>query len=208
MNKNGQNWEVDSIKKIVEAEKKDALHLFRGMDFERRLQERINSGLEKTIALPFWLKKPIPILGLILVLVCVGVSVRIFLFPPALGETTLGGFEDFFSKSPALQRILADKESIKEGEAILGKKEFVDFEWTLKHVLFSLHKKNIPDENIPFLVYQVLRDIDPKKAEQLQIYEERPGQKESYLKKELECLKDQDCRLKLFSQILDKLKEV
>lgn len=81
-----------------------------------------------------------------------------------------------------------------------------DLEWTLKHVLFSLHRNNIPDEKIPFLVYQVLRDVDPKKAERLGIHEES-NQMDLYLKKELECLRDQDCRKKLFSQILIKLKE-
>lgn len=207
MKKNERKWDGDPIKKIVEAEKEDALQIFRGMDFRGRLQERIKSGPKKTTSLPLWLKKSIPVLGLILVLVCVGLIARILLFPPSPLDRTLGGFEEFFTKSPVLRRILADEEASARKEAIWEKEEFVDFEWILKHVLFSLHRKNIPDEKIPFLMYQILRDVDPKKAERLQIYEVS-SQKDFYLKKELECLKNQDCRIKLFSQILIKLKEV
>lgn len=199
--------DINPVKKLIEKEKESALEFFKTTDFNSSLQDKISAGKRRDLYLPFWLRKPIPVLGLILVLICVGIIVCILTFSPSPVERSVEGFKEFFARSPALQRTLKEEESQLKKEETGEEKEFTGFSWVIKHVFLALHRKDIPDEMIPFLIYRVLQDAVPEKGDRFRLFKERI-QDDAYLKEDLECLRDVNCRKQLFSQILMKLKEV
>lgn len=190
------------VKKLIDKEKKQSLELFRRSNFHSRLQKKISPESQKKRYFPFWQNYPVPALVILSLVICVGVITLVRVFSPSPNEKSVKIFEAVLSQAAALQRIFNEEKVVSESDS-----EFFNFEWALKRVLFSLHRRNIPDEDVPFLVYKVLCSVDPAR-EDTWIFQKKIDPGLFHLEKELECLRDQDCRHQFYSQIIERLKEV
>lgn len=202
MSEIGKQDDYARVKKLIDKEKKHSLELFRRSNFHSRLQKKISPESQKKRFFPFRRDNPVPALVIVLLVICVGVIALVRVFSPSPNEKSVKIFEEVLSQAAAHQRIFNEEEVVSELDS-----EFFNFEWALKRVLFSLHRRNIPDEDVPFLVYEVLCGVDPAR-EDTWIFHQKKDPGSFHLEKELECLRDQDCRHQFYSQIIERLKEV
>lgn len=110
MKKHKNKYEFIEIQGIIRKEEQDALQAFHKSDFDSRLGARIRADAEKKTSFLLWIRKPIPILGVTLLIIIAGVIllVNIFFSPPERSETS--AIEQFFHNAPGIQRLMKSEE--------------------------------------------------------------------------------------------------
>lgn len=199
---------LTAIKKVIQEEKQSAIEDFRKKDFLSLLDEKIKVRAKPKPkpkhTFPWWSRKPLPIIVSLFLIFIIGIFLR-NIFVPSAYEKNLKAFEDLLVRATHAQRIFQAKES-QFPIVSPGNEAFFRFEWAMKRVLFGLHRKNIPDEEIPFLFYEVLSMVTGNRGDRLVIYEEKESVLSGLEQGINKLRKEQNCR-QLFSQVLKKLQE-
>lgn len=149
------NKEIFEFTDLIQKEKEEALQRFRKQDFGSRLKQRIK---EEDVITPspsvFWLRKPVIALGLILLLVAMG-WIAIQLFTPTPNERDARAVEKALTQVFETHELMI-AQSVPQTELQPGPDNLLEFEWSLKRVVYSAQRENIPDSDIPQIFRQVL----------------------------------------------------
>lgn len=195
---------LTGIKELIKKERQEGLEVFRKTDFSAKLEARIRSGEKSKYFWPYWLKKPVPVLGILLVMIVIAVIVKSFFIPSAT-RLEVVVIEKFLSQSPNMQRVFPIRQR-QDMTISPGTKEFHRFEWSIQQILFSVKREGIKDEDVPSLVYRVLDKIgDPGKKEWMIHLDDESVR---YFLDEFKNMKKTGRTSELFSLILKKLEEV
>jgi len=193
------------IEKLIEEEKKVGLEVFRKTDFAAKLQMRINASSKPKHLLPYWLRKPVPIAALLLMIIVSGLVLRKLIVPYS-DEKSVTVIEKFLIQAPNMQKILQVQES-QELAFPPGIEEFFLFEWSIQRVILSAQREVIPDEDIPFLIYKVMYEANDYRRRGLASYSREENELKD-LQNEVKNLREQNDFRKYFFQVLKKIGEV
>lgn len=193
------------IEKLIEEEKKVGLEVFRKTDFAAKLEMRINASSKPKHILPYWLRKPVPIAVLLLMIIVSGLVLRKLIVPYS-DEKSVAVIEKFLIQALNMQKILQAQES-QELAFPPGIEEFFRFEWSIQRVILSTQREVIPDEDIPFLIYKVMYEANDYMRRGLASY---PGEENELkdLQNEVKNLREQNDFRKYFFKVLKKIGEV
>jgi hypothetical protein len=138
-NKNKNNF--DEIHTLIRQEEEEAFRIFREGDFNSRLKERIHTEKKKRTPFILWIKEPIFILGVALLIVMAGVIMAMSIFFSSPKEKSgINAIEQFFQSAPGIQSLM--KSEVESHGASLkdkGRKAgFLGEE--IKKVYLSVHK--------------------------------------------------------------------
>jgi hypothetical protein len=150
-----KNNEIFDFTNLIQKEKEEALQRFRKQDFGTRLKQRIK---EEDVITPspsvFWLRKPVIASGIALLLAAAGwIAVQLFTLTPyerdarAIEKTLAQAFETH-------ELMIAQAAPPIEPQP--GSDNLHEFEWSLKRVILSAQREDIPDSDIPQIFSQVL----------------------------------------------------
>jgi len=166
------NKEIFEFTDLIQKEKEEALQRFRKLEFGSRLRQRIKEE-ESITPSPsvFWFRKPVIASGAILILVAAGwIAVQLFTLTPherdarAIEKTLAQAFET---------HELMIAQTVPPIEPQPGSDNLHEFEWSLKRVIYSAQRENIPDSDIPQIFNQVLlkaaqfRETEDKEPEEM-----------------------------------------
>ena len=166
------NKEIFEFRNLIQKEKEEALQRFRKQEFGTRLRQRIKEE-ESITPSPsvFWFRKPVIASGLILLLVAMG-WVAIQLFTPTPYERDTRAVEKVLAQAFKTHELVI-AQSVPQTEPQPGADNLHEFEWSLKRVILSAQRENIPDSDIPQIFSQVLlkaaqfRETEDKESEEL-----------------------------------------
>ena len=199
MENNKKQEDFQRIKDHIQREKKAAQRFFQQRDFLSKLETRLSGEHQKKRRVYPLFKAPMPafLLFLFISLIFAVVLVRIFVSPP----TKHGNFiEKFLSQSTNLHKIMLPTQIFSETSS-----EYARFEWEIKWVLFSPHRKSLYERNLSEIFNQVLfGPFDSGK----EIIKKKKDVRSMDMYQELEMLRKDKKYYEFFSRILDKLKEV
>lgn len=102
-----------------------------------------------------WIKKPVPVFGMLLLIVILGYIILINIFFPSPYTSELEKIERIFSQVPQFQRVLQTQESSDE-RFVPGDDEYFLLEMTIKNVLFSMHRERFSNIDLADLFKRVL----------------------------------------------------
>lgn len=108
-NKNKNNF--NKIQKIISREEKEALQIFREVDFNSRMDTRIRADAKKKTLFPLWMRRPVPILRAALLAIIAGVIVLISIFFSSSEKNEINAIEQFFQSAPGVQSLMKSKET-------------------------------------------------------------------------------------------------
>ncbi len=150
-----KNNEIFEFTDLIQKEKEDALQRFRKQEFDTRLRQRIKEE-ESITPSPsvFWFRKPVIASGLILLLVAMG-WVAVQLFTPTPYERDARAVEKGLAQAFETHELVI-AQSVPPVESPPGSDNLYEFEWSLKRVIYSAQRENIPDSDIPQIFSQVL----------------------------------------------------
>lgn len=149
---NKENFEFTGL---IQKEKEEALQRFRKQDFSSRLKQRIKEE-ESITPSPsvFWLRKPVIASGIILLLVAMG-WIAVQLFTPTPYERDARAVEKALVQAFETHELVI-AQSVPQTEPQPSPDNLLEFEWSLKRVVYSAQRENIPDSDIPQIFRQVL----------------------------------------------------
>lgn len=193
------------IKELIERERQEGLEVFRKTDFTARLEARIKSGTRPKRFWPYWLKRPVPILGILLIIVVITVIVKNLFIPAAPYLEGIVIIERFLLQAPNVRRTLQTQDR-KEMIITPGTKEFYRFEWSIQRIILSVQREGINDGDIPYFIYKVVDKFSESGKKKWVIYTEKKSIKN--LLNEIKNMREEKNHQEFFSQILKKLEEV
>jgi len=139
-----------SIEALIQKEKEEAFRLFQQSDFEVKLKKRIMAKEDKINVIWLGLKKPVIIVGLGVLIVCMAVISLTILFSLSPQKNTLEDIEQFFKRSPGFQRLVKSQEGRNFGQTKEYDQDYL-LESKIKNVfLSSLKKEHTSSEKITF----------------------------------------------------------
>jgi hypothetical protein len=150
------NKEIFEFTDLIQKEKEDALRRFRKQEFGSRLKQMIKEE-ESITPSPsvFWFRKPVIAAGIVLLLIILGWVVSTQVFAPTPYER-----DARFIKKAIVQAFetheLMIAQSVTPIEPQPSSDNLLEFEWSLKRVVYSAQRENIPDSDIPQIFRQVL----------------------------------------------------
>jgi hypothetical protein len=153
-NNNTTHREMFEFNNLIEKEKEGALQSFREEDFRSRLSRRIDEELKTLIPSVFWFRKPIIVAGIVLLLV-VMVWIAAQIFTPSPYERDARAIEKTLARVFEAHELLIGR-SIPQIEPQRGPDNVYEFEWSLKRVIYSIQREDIPDSDIPRIFSQAI----------------------------------------------------
>ena len=166
------NKEVFEFTELIQKEKEEALQSFRKEEFGSRLKQRIKEEESKTPSPNvFWFRKPVMASGLILFLVAMG-WIAIQILKPTPYERDARAIEKTLAQAFETHELVI-AQSVPQIEAQPGSDNLHEFEWSLKRVVYSIQREEIPDSDIPQIFSQVLlkaaqfKETEDKEPEEL-----------------------------------------
>ena len=176
---NNKDKEIFEFTDLIQKEKEDALQSFRKEEFDSRLKQRIKEEESKTASPSFFLfRKPVIATGIMLFLIVLGWVVATQVFAPTPYERDARAVEKALAQAFETHDLII-AQSVPEIEAQPGLDNLHEFEWSLKRVVYSIQRENIPDSDIPQIFSQVLlktaqfMDTEDKEFEELKQESER-----------------------------------
>ena len=170
--KTSNTKEVFEFTDLIRKEKEEALQRFRKEEFGSRLKQRIKEEESKTLSpTVFWFRKPVIALGIILLLVAIG-WIAIQILTPTPYERDARAVEKALAQAFETHELVIAR-SIPQVEPQRGPDNLHEFEWSLKRVIYSIQREDIPDSDIPQIFSQVLlkaelfREIEDEGSEEL-----------------------------------------
>ncbi len=166
------NKEIFEFTNLIQKEKEEALRRFRKQEFGSRLRQRIKE-VESIMPSPsvFWFRKPVIASGLILLLVATG-WIAVQLFTPTANERDARAIEKALVQAFETHELMI-AQSLPQIEPQPGSDSLNEFEWSLKRVVYSIQRENIPDSDIQQIFNQVLlkaaqfRETEDKEPEEM-----------------------------------------
>jgi len=150
------NKEIFEFTDLIQKEKEKALQRFRKQDFGSRLKQRIK---EEDAITPspsiFWFRKPVIAAGGVLLLIVLGWIVATQLFTLTPYERDARAIENTLAQAFETQELVI-AQSVPQTESQPGPDNLHEFEWSLKRVIYSAQRENIPDSDMPQIFSQVL----------------------------------------------------
>jgi hypothetical protein len=175
---NNKNKELFEFTDLIHKEKEEAIQRFRKQEFGSRLKQRIKEEESKTPSPSvFWLRKLIIAAGAALILVVLGWAVVTQLFAPTPYERDARAVKKALVQAFETHELMI-AQRIPQIEPQPGPDNLHEFEWSLKRVVYSIQRENIPDSDIPQIFSQVLL-----KAE---LFREREDEESEELKQQIE----------------------
>jgi len=167
------NKEIFEFTDLIQKEKEEALQRFRKQEFGSRLKQRIKEK-ESTRPSPsvFWFRKPVIAAGIVLLLIVLGWVVSTQVFAPTPYERDARFIKKALAQSFETHELII-AQSVPQIEPQPGSDNLHEFEWSLKRVIYSAQRENIPDSDIPQIFSQVLlkaaqfRETEDKGPEEL-----------------------------------------
>ncbi len=166
------NNEIFEFTGLIQKEKEEALRRFRKQKFGSRLRQRIKEE-ESITPSPsvFWFRKPVIASGLILILVAAGwIASQLFTLTPH--ERDARAIEKTLSQAFETHEFMI-AQTVPPIESPPASDNLHEFEWSLKRVILSAQRENIPDSDIPQIFNQVLlkaaqfRETEDKEPEEM-----------------------------------------
>jgi len=121
---NHKKKENEIIETLVRQEEEAAFHVLPERELSSRLEARLKTELKKKPRIPFWLRKPVPTLAGVLVIICGGVIALLSLFSQSPQPLGTNAIEQFLQDSPGMQTLayakMDRKENSKERTKIYG----------------------------------------------------------------------------------------
>ena len=121
---NHKKKENEIIETLVRQEEEAAFHVLPERELSSRLEARLKTELKKKPRIPFWLRKPVPTLAGVLVIICGGVIALLSLFSQSSQPLGTNAIEQFLQDSPGMQTLayakMDRKENSKERTKIYG----------------------------------------------------------------------------------------
>ncbi len=166
------NKEIFEFTDLIQKEKEEALRRFRKQDFGSRLKQRIKEE-DATTPSPsvFWLRKPVIATGGVLLLIVLGWIVATQLFTLTPYERNARAIENTLAQAFETHELVIAR-SVPQTESQPGSDNLHEFEWSLKRVIYSAQREDIPDSDIPQIFSQVLlntelfREIEDQEPEE------------------------------------------
>lgn len=118
-NKNEDNY--DEIQTLICQEEKEAFRIFRESDFDSRLKERIHTETKKKTPFILWMREPIFILGVALLIVIAGVIMVMSIFISSPEKSGINAIEQFFQNAPGVQSLMKSEEEESHDASLKGK---------------------------------------------------------------------------------------
>lgn len=109
--KNNNKYNFNEIKILIAQEEEEAIRIFRKSNFDSGLRKRMQIEEKKAASSLIWLKKPVVILGMVLLAVCAGVIALIVIFSSSPQSGGLYSIEQFFQDAPGIQRLVKNQRS-------------------------------------------------------------------------------------------------
>lgn len=149
------NKEIFEFTDLIQKEKEEALRRFRKQEFGTRLRQKIKEEESITPSpFVFWFQKPFIVSSLILLLVAAG-WIAIQLFTPTPYERDSRSIKKALAQAIETHELVI-AQSFPSIEPQPGSDNLHEFEWSLKRVIYSAQRENIPDSDIPQILSQVL----------------------------------------------------
>jgi len=162
MKKDSNEKEVFKFKELIQKEKNNALQSFRKEDLRSRLKQRIEEEPRKPFSQVFWLRKPVIVAGSVLLLIVLGwILTRTFL--PSSYEREARAIRNDLVQAFRLHGFI--EEAGIPIEPRPGSENLYELEWSIKRVIYAVHRESISDEDIPQLLRQALQNISLIKEE-------------------------------------------
>lgn len=165
------NKEIFEFTDLIQKEKEEALQRFRKQEFGSRLKQRIKEEESKMPSSSVsWFRKPVIISSLILLLVVAG-WIAVQLFTPTPYERDARAIEKILAQAFETHELMI-AQNVPQIEPQPGSDNLHEFEWSLKRVILSAQRENIPDSDIPQIFSQVLlkaaqfRETEDKEPEE------------------------------------------
>jgi len=167
------NKEIFEFTDLIQKEKEEALQRFRKQEFGSRLKQRIKEK-ESTRPSPsvFWFRKPVIAAGIVLLLIVLGWVVSTQVFAPTPYERDARAIEKTLVQAFETHDLVIAQTS-PPIEPQPGPDNLQEFGWSLKRVIYSAKRENIPDSDIPQIFSQVLlqaalfRETEDNESEEL-----------------------------------------
>ena len=166
------NKEIFEFTDLIQKEKEEALQRFRKEEFGSRLKQRIKEEESKTLSpTVFWFRKPVIAAGIVLLLVAMG-WIAIQILKPTPYERDARAIEKTLAQAFETHELVI-AQSVTQIEPQPGPDNLQEFGWSLKRVIYSAQREDIPDSDIPQIFSQVLlkaaqfRETEDKGSEEL-----------------------------------------
>ena len=166
------NKEIFEFTDLIQKEKEEALQSFRKQEFGSRLKQRIKEEESKKPSQSvFWFRQPVIASGLILLLVAMG-WIAIQILTPTPYERDARAIEKALAQAFETHELVI-AQGVPQIEPQPGSEDLHEFEWSLKRVILSAQRENIPDSDIPQIFSQVLlkaaqfRETEDKDPEEM-----------------------------------------
>ncbi len=173
-----KNKEVFEFTDLIQKEKEEALQRFRKQEFGSRLKQRIKEEESKTPSPSvFWFRNPVIATGIVVLLVVLGWVVATQIFAPTPYEKDARDVEKALAQAFETHELVI-AQSTPQIEPQPDSENLHEFEWSLKRVIYSAHRENIPDSDIPQIFSQVLlkstlfRETEDNESEELKLKSE------------------------------------
>jgi hypothetical protein len=167
------NKEVFEFTDLIQKEKEEALQRFRKEEFGSRLKQRIKEE-ESKMPSPsvFWFRKPVIAAGIVLLLIVLGWVVSTQVFAPTPYQRDARAIEKTLVQAFETHELMI-AQSVPQIEPQPGPDNLQEFGWSLKRVIYSAQRENVPDSDIPQIFSQVLlqaalfRETEDNESEEL-----------------------------------------
>ncbi len=174
-NKDKEDFEFTNL---IQKEKGEALQRFRNQEFGSRLKQRIKEEELKTPSPSiFWFRKPVIAAGTVLLLMVLGWAISTQLLAPKAYEKDARAVEKALARAFENHELVI-AQSVPQIESQADLVNLHEFEWSLKRVIYSAQRENIPDSDIPQIFSQVLLNAE--------LFREREDEESDELKRQIE----------------------
>lgn len=141
---------------LIQKEKEEALLHFHKQDFRARLNRRIKEESTAPSPAVFWFRKPVIAAGTVFVLAILG-WIAVQVLAPSPYERDARVIEKTLVKAFSVHEILL-VQHVPPVEPQPGPNNLHEFKWSLKRVVYSAQRENIPDSDVPGILSQVLQN--------------------------------------------------
>jgi len=161
-NNNTSNKEMFEFDNLVQKEKEGALQSFRQEDFHSRMRRKIEEESKTALPSVFWFRKPVIAAGTVVLLIVLGWAAT-QIFAPSPTESEAKAIEEIVIQAVNLRGGMTAQGSL-EFEPEPGESDIYEFGWSLKRVVYTIHRESIPDKDIPQIFSRVLQNARTLKA--------------------------------------------
>lgn len=156
-NNNTGNEEMFEFNNLIQKEKEDALQSFREEDFRSRLSQIIEKESKTPVPTVYRLRKLVFAVSAVLLLIVLG-WVATQIFTPTPYERDARAIEKTLVQALEVHELLVAL-SIPQIEPRPVSGNLYEFEWSIKRVIYSVQREDIPDSDVPEILSQVLQKV-------------------------------------------------